>query len=189
MRISAVLALFLLVSASSAFALPGNFSQVIPDVYRGARPWRASDYSDLAEYGVRTVINLEGLFSDEQDKCEENNLECLNFRIFLPPVPGFDKYFDFMMIQKAMRKVIEVTETQHSAVYFHCFHGSDRTGTLAAALVIRSKACHGTYDQNALKKEIVATLRAHGFHENLYSALFATIVSWTTAPPAWICNP
>jgi len=175
--------------AGPSFALPDNFSEVLPGIYRGARMWHEVDYRDLAALDIRYVINLERFFSDDAGACAASKLKCLNRRITLVSFPGADVFFAYDKIRKAMRLVLKIIRKGDGAVYFHCFHGSDRTGALAAALVIRSEACGKEYDKRDLEKKIISDLRLHGFHKRLYPLLYANIVSWADSVPTWICNP
>jgi hypothetical protein len=53
-----------------------NFAQVNPNYFRGAQP-EGSDYADLAQLGVKTVINLIGdsdLDASEQAKVERQGM-------------------------------------------------------------------------------------------------------------------
>ncbi len=70
-------------------------------------------------------------------------------------------------------------------VYFHCKKGSDRTGALAAALLIREKACN----PDELWNEVEIRLKRHHFHP-VFIFLKKDIRSWVYrfGQNQWLCR-
>ncbi|HEY9724770.1 MAG TPA: dual specificity protein phosphatase family protein, partial [Oscillatoriaceae cyanobacterium] len=102
----------------------GKFGSVGDNVYRGAQPSLRA-LRALQEIGVQTVINL-------RPECdyERRIVERLGMRYVylpLPPLdaPSHDTTLDFLQ---------HVMNPENGVVFFHCYHGVDRTGTMAACL-------------------------------------------------------
>lgn len=101
-------------------------SEVLPGVYRGPRP----TMDQLKSMGIKTVISLESgayeMFHDDEYEMQEDiptlHLNCLPV---LPP-----------SISK-MRSAFTFIETCDKPIYFHCAEGCDRTGWLAALLLVK----------------------------------------------------
>ena len=101
---------------------------------------------------------------------------------------GKDLAFDWKTFRNAFNFVLSERAAGHT-VYFHCLHGSDRTGALATALTIRERACGRSHDKAAIKAEVDATLERHGFHGR-YVFLRLSIDSWleNLEKNQWICE-
>ena len=171
------------------FAAISNWGVVGPNIFRGSAPSGPADFDFLKAQGVRHVISLEYFRDDPVEECRAAGLDCAQFGILLPPIYGSDHWFDYNMLQSAFAHALSVLQKGDGALYFHCYWGSDRTGTLAAALTIRSSACSGPYDATALVQKVTNDLQAHNFHVSLYPYLYQTVLSWAQNPPAWICAP
>ena len=98
----------------------------------------ARDYRLLQPLGVDTVLNLEYFHNEDQDLCRKNSLRCAELPLML--FVGKDLSFDWQTFRKAFRFVLG-ERAAGKKVYFHCLHGSDRTGALATALMLRERAC------------------------------------------------
>jgi protein tyrosine phosphatase (PTP) superfamily phosphohydrolase (DUF442 family) len=126
----------------------GKLGSVGPNVFRGEQPSKGG-FRTLREMGVETVINLR-----PESDWERGVVEKLGFRYIylpLPPLnaPTHDLTLEFLHT---------VTNPEHGVVFFHCYHGVDRTGVMAACLRI---ARDGWDVEQAL-----AEMRAFGFHEH-----------------------
>lgn len=118
-------------------------------VFTGASLLKAADYEYLAKAGVKTVIGLQGLHTDDQALCKTYGLSCAQHDIF-----AFPKDFsDNDNFRDAFRLLVKETSAGNK-VYIHCLGGYHRTGALALALKIRKAACGRQFDKAALHSEI-----------------------------------
>ncbi len=167
----------------------GNFGVVSVNVYRGSRLKKEIEYKYLKEVlGVNYVVNLERFNHDDQSLCRKYDLNCVEFPLML--LVGTDAFFNWGTLNKAYSFVLDKSRGGNK-IYFHCLHGSDRTGTLASALTIREKACNKPgFDKKALLAETEATLRKHDFHK-IYIFLHHRIKTWIVQydeNSGWLCK-
>ncbi len=174
-------------------APPPNFGAVAKGIYRGSRPKTAGNFDYLKNLGVSTVIDLEYFHEDSPTLCRRYNLNCVREPLLLFPLD--DAFFDW----KTFRAAFSLVLSEHArgrAVYFHCKDGSDRTGALAAALMIRSAVCGVGQDaaqngraQDALWARVDRTLSQYGFHK-VFFVLHEKIKSWVYDPSnkRWLCQ-
>lgn len=104
---------------------PKNMAQVAPGVYRGAQPTEKG-FERLKQLGIRTVINLRSHHS-ERERVEALGMAAVEIPI-KAGVGGSEPPTD-EQIAEFFRIVQDPTR---QPVYFHCAHGEDRTGTMAA---------------------------------------------------------
>lgn len=102
-----------------------NFAQVAPGIYRGAQPAREG-LAYLKEKGFKTVLSLRSWHSEAKD------VAAAGLEMAALPVQA-----DLFGSEPPAEKQIEaffkiVLDPARQPVYFHCAHGKDRTGTLAA---------------------------------------------------------
>ena len=102
--------------------LPGlpNLYRVSDELYRGARP-KDEGFGELKKLGVRTVINLE-MFHHESDDVEAAGL-------------GYEHIYAnayHWEHEDVVKFVRVVTDHSRGPFFVHCYHGSDRTGAMAA---------------------------------------------------------
>lgn len=97
-----------------------NFHQVSESVYRGGQP-TGGGFSELEEKGVKTVINLRAVNTDQKEMAK-TGMEYHH----IPISPHRPKKEDIMAFLDV------VLEEANHPIYLHCFHGSDRTGLFAA---------------------------------------------------------
>ena len=102
-----------------------NAFQITDTLYRGAQPSEAG-FRSLHEMGVKTVINLRKVHDDDD---EVENVQ-LNGKLITIHIP----MYAWDVTEKEILQFLEVVadESNHP-IFFHCKHGSDRTGTMAAA--------------------------------------------------------
>ena len=113
---------------------------------RGAQPTTAG-FRELAAQGVKTVINLRAEDNQEADVVKQLGMKS----VFLPEPP-----LDAPSMGQTLEFLKLATDPANGKVYFHCYHGSDRTGTMAAAVRI---ARDGWTTNQA-----IAELPKYGFH-------------------------
>jgi protein tyrosine/serine phosphatase len=126
-----------------------NFFKVSNDLYRGAKP-EAQGFAELRKLGVKTVVNLETFHSD-RDRLDESKSNLAYEHIFMKAWHAEDE--DIVRFLKI------ITDKSKTPVFVHCYHGSDRTGTMVAIYRI--------FIQGWTKEEAVRELKegGYGFHE------------------------
>ena len=106
-----------------------NFGVVVKDeVYRGAQPTSA-DLNSLANFGIKTVIDLRGDKTVEQEHTVVEDVLHLHF--VNVPMNGLAAPSD-----EQIQQVLAAIATSPKPVFIHCKYGADRTGTVVAALRI-----------------------------------------------------
>ncbi len=114
-----------------------NLHKVTDNLYRSAQP-TAEGMSNLAELGIKTVINLRDNHSDK-DEIGELPLNARRIEIFTGNMK--DEYVEeFLSI---------VNDTSAVPVLVHCLHGADRTGTMCAMYRI---LCQGWTSDDAINE-------------------------------------
>jgi tyrosine-protein phosphatase SIW14 len=107
----------LLVSVVSA--APGNFYRVDDKVWRSAQPDTA-DFADLRKLGIKDVLNLREWHDDSSvSRSVGVNLHRVAIN------PGNVREKDLIQAVKILRDA-------RGSILVHCWHGSDRTGTVVA---------------------------------------------------------
>jgi protein tyrosine phosphatase (PTP) superfamily phosphohydrolase (DUF442 family) len=145
-----------------------KLGEVGPGVWRGAQPGRRG-FAALAEMGIKTVVNLR----PESDH-ERAWVERLGLRYLYMPLPPLDAPSD----EQTHAFLEAVTKPEHQPVFFHCYHGVDRTGTMAACLRI---ARDGWSLEQALEE-----MRAYKVHEHGQGAKLAYVGQFAGA---WAALP
>jgi len=130
---------------------PGNMAMINPNLFRGEDPSREG-MKWLKDFGIRTVINLR-YWGDERKEVESLGMNAISIPLQAdirgsePPTEDQLRYFFYVLRDKLL-----------GPVYFHCMHGKDRTGTLAA--VHRIESCDWSPD------EAFEEMQYFGFHDN-----------------------
>lgn len=126
-----------------------NFAWITPGVARGGQP-DAAGMRFLRERGFRTVVNFRSYHSD-RDLAKDVGLESIEIPVQAdvfgsePPTEEQLKTFFAAVLDPAKQPV-----------FFHCAHGKDRTGTLAA--VYRMEVDGWTSD------EAIEEMNFFGYH-------------------------
>ncbi len=156
-------------------------------VFRGGSLDNEPSYAFLRDIGVSAVVNLQSLHQSDPALCAKYGLTCREVGI-LP--------FDFISLtrssafQNAFRFVLDERKAGKK-VYIHCMKGKDRTGALAAALMIREQACGGEFDKVRLRDTIEESLKAHHFWFRNYPKWHAEITGWVEnfeGNKDWLCK-
>jgi len=127
-----------------------NLHKVSDSLYRGAQP-EPEGFKNLKAMGVKTVVNLRSMHSDE-DEMEEagmtGKLDYVHIKIntFRPKEDHVVRFLRVM------------ADPKRHPVFVHCKHGADRTGTMAAFYRI---IFQGWSKQQALEE---MTQGGYGFH-------------------------
>lgn len=165
-----------------------NFGKVEPGVFRGAQPSGAAAYAFLKDSGISIIVNLRYFHSDDQRLCYRYGLSCVQFPLLL--LPGQDAFFNW----RVLREAFAFTLTQSQAgrtVFIHCKDGSDRTGVLAAALLLRVAALSREQISRAeLWRKIRRVMKNFGFH-SFFIFLKLRVRDWIFHPAStpWITAP
>jgi len=125
-----------------------NLHQVTPQLYRGAQP-KARGMRELAELGVRTVVNLRTDEDADQRHAKDIKLRCISLPISWSPFrrPDDDDVVRFLRL---------VTDPKQQPVFVHCRQGVDRTGLMIAVYRI--------VIQGWERDEAVREMKHVGFH-------------------------
>ncbi|MEB3197204.1 MAG: hypothetical protein VKP62_08370 [Candidatus Sericytochromatia bacterium] len=151
-----------------------RFGAVGEGVFRGAQP-SPEAFEALKLQGIQTVINLR----PESDR-ERPWVARLGLRYIYLPLPPLDAPTH----EVTLRFLEAVTDPAHGVVFFHCYHGVDRTGAMAACLRIAR-------DEWSVE-QAVEEMRAYGVHEHgqrskmSYVQQFADY--WETLPLEMHCR-
>ena len=103
-----------------------NFGQMDERFYRGAQP-KEQDYKDLAQLGIRTVIDLR----DDPEPYEKPMVESLGMTYI--HIPMNDKKYPTAGALDLFLKTVNDPNT--GKFFVHCAGGRDRTGLLVALLL------------------------------------------------------
>lgn len=129
-----------------------NTQELTPKLVRGAQPTEAG-FATLKQQGVKTVINLR-----PEANWEAPMVPALGMKYVYLPLPAVGAPTN----EQAMQFLDIVTNPANGKVFFHCQHGSDRTGAMGAAYRIAAQGW--TADQ------AIAEMRQFGFHEGFEDA-------------------
>jgi len=130
-----------------------NFGQMDDRFFRGAQP-KEGDYQQLANLGIKTVIDLQ----NEPTAYEKQNVEALGMNYINIPMSDKD-YPETAKIEQFLKLVDDPTTGKF---YVHCAGGRHRTGVMGA--VYRFNHYNWNYDQvyAEMKKYDFYTRWGHG---------------------------
>lgn len=117
-------------------------------VLRGAQPSLRA-FKTLQEMGVDTVVNLRPESDHERKIVAKHGMRY----IYLPLPP-----LDAPTHEVTLTFLDAATDPANGLVFFHCYHGVDRTGTMAACLRIARDGW--------TVEEAIAEMRAYKVHES-----------------------
>jgi tyrosine-protein phosphatase SIW14 len=137
------------------FERPGlvNFSYLNQRLGRGAQPGREG-FRALAELGVRTVINLRFEAPEEEQVVRSLGMDYLYYPLDPLAAPTHAHVLAFLHT---------VCDPERGQIFFHCYHGADRTGVLAACYRL-------AHDQWPLERAL-DELHEHHFHQAFQQAM------------------
>ena len=119
-------------------------------LYRGSQPDEKTGYAELKKMGIKTVICLRY----HHDYKEETGAEGMNY-VGIPiqagatATPPSDEQVKLFFNT--------VLDPEKQPVYFHCLHGKDRTGTMAAIYRIEMDGW--------TPEEAIEELQEFGYHD------------------------
>ncbi len=122
---------------------PGNFHVIVPGrVYRGARPTSKAQVEWLHKIGVKTIIDLQGHDPKAFWVSEHGELPFARLReaewALLNHILWFNEPMDSVAPvlcheAREIKQILNIIrDPKYQPVYFHCEHGKDRTGLIAA---------------------------------------------------------
>lgn len=127
---------------------------------RGARPMSETDFAALAQFGIKTVIDLEaGWFEWFHNRAYQEDEWGDRFKVDVYHLPLSDFTAPSEDQVKQFLSVVD-SALQKGDVYAHCLHGQDRTGYMIAEYRIKVQGW-------APEKAIDEMLRL-GFHKFPY---------------------
>jgi tyrosine-protein phosphatase SIW14 len=112
-------------ASSQSDNLP-NFQKVDDHVYRGAQPTN-SGFKDLAERGIKTVVDLRDIGEHSQAD-EQKVVTDLGMRYVSIPTQGMSTPKN----EQVAAVLTLLNEATSGPVFVHCKRGADRTGTVIA---------------------------------------------------------
>ncbi len=107
----------------------GNLAAVDQQLWRGGAPSERG-YRELADHGVRTIVDLR---AEEDIEIDHRLLDRLG--IDLVRIPLRDGQAPRA---EQVNRFLRVVETSEKRVYVHCGAGVGRTGTMAAAYLVKT---------------------------------------------------
>lgn len=130
-----------------------NFGQMDDRFYRGGQP-KEGDYQQLAELGIKTIIDLR----DDPESYEKRDAEALGIKYV--NIPMSDKSYPETAKIEQFLKLVDDPST--GKFYVHCAGGRHRTGVMGA--VYRFNHYNWNYDQvySEMKKYDFYTRWGHG---------------------------
>ena len=129
-----------------------NAARVAPGIYRGSQP-TLEGLRTLKSMGIRTVVNLRHYHGKgEAEGCREVGLDYVRIPLASTEEPSDADTRRFLAI---------VTDATRQPVYFHCWRGKDRTGTMCA--VYRVAVQHWSADDALAEMDAFGSFK--GYHD------------------------
>jgi protein tyrosine/serine phosphatase len=136
---------------------------------RGAQPGK-DGFRALVQLGVATVINLREEAPEEEALVRNLGMEYLYYPMDPLAAPTHAHVLAFLHT---------VADPRRGHVFFHCYHGADRTGVLAA--------CYRLAHDGWTLEEALAELDEHHFHHAFQQAMLGYLRDfahfWATLAP------
>lgn len=127
-----------------------NVGRIHDGLYRGGQPGEAG-YAWLKAKGFRTVINLR-THHGEEEAVRKHGMEPVEFKV------KADVFGSEPPTEEQIRAFFDVVlDPARQPVYFHCLHGADRTGTMAAIYRIEVE---GWAPEKAIRE-----MQVFGYHD------------------------
>lgn len=101
-----------------------NLHRVDAGIFRGAQP-DEDGFRELHKLGIKTVVNLRALHSDDDEVAEAGLkgqlvLKHIGFNTWHPEKEDIETFLDVVL------------DPANQPIFIHCQHGADRTGTMCA---------------------------------------------------------
>ncbi len=126
-----------------------NFHKVDEDVYRSKQP-DDDNFAMLEQMGIKEALNLRRYHSDD-DEAQKTNITLHRIKINAGSIT-----------EDHLIEALRFIQNRKGPIVFHCWHGSDRTGAVAAAYRI--------IFNDWSKEEAIDELENgdYGYHEKFY---------------------
>lgn len=132
-----------------------NLYQIDAGVYRSDQPTHA-DFKALEKYGIREVLNLRSRHSDN-DEAVGTGIKLYRLKMKAHSVS-----------EEQLINALRIIKDRKGPLLFHCHHGSDRTGAVAALYRI--------IFQGVSKKDAIQEMTEGGFgFHRIYKNIIRTI--------------
>ena len=149
-----------------------NFGRVIDGVYRGARITNEKQFKFIEDAGISTLVNIQWPARDNPGLCKKYGFDCSYQPVKI--VPGADLYFGMKDLKSAFDLTLDELKAGRK-VYIHCHFGRERTGILAAALMIRQNMCDPARRKDPRIKEKTWELVDAGFKKFGYKMTYESV--------------
>ncbi|MBR9869459.1 MAG: dual specificity protein phosphatase family protein [Oceanospirillales bacterium] len=133
-----------------------NFYRVDDHLYRSEQPGDKA-FSQLAAFGIKEVLNLREFHSDK-DEARETQLTLHQLKLRTGKVT-----------EDHLIEALRIIKHSKGPLLLHCWHGSDRTGTVVATYRIVEQ---GWSKQQALDE---MTNGGYGYHASIFPNLVELI--------------
>jgi tyrosine-protein phosphatase SIW14 len=133
-------------------AKPDNFHRVDDKVWRSAQPEKR-DFPELRKLGIKEVLSLRE-WHDDARKAENTALQ-----LHQVAMDAGDPR------EKDLLQAVKILRDSQGPILVHCWHGSDRTGTVVA---LYRMAINGWTRERAIAEFITP---AYGYHAKTYPQL------------------
>ena len=151
-RFAFITALGLALTPAAPAVEPPNFGKVNEHYYRGAQP-RADQYDELAEAGVKTIVDLrDDARSYARPAAERVGLRYINLPLNDKRYPPKDAAARFLAI---------VNDPANWPVYVHCAGGRHRTGAMTAVYRMTQEGWDINRAYSEMKEYDFYTRRGH----------------------------
>lgn len=133
-----------------------NLFQINDSIYRSEQPSKKA-FKELESYGFKTIVNLRRLQTDRK-KARETKLNLIDIPLKSKTITEAD-----ILI------VLKTINNSEKPLLIHCWHGSDRTGVVAAAFRV--------IFEDWSKEKAIAEFRKKefGYHERWYPNLIGIL--------------
>jgi tyrosine-protein phosphatase SIW14 len=148
-----------------------RFHMVAEGLYRGGQP-SSQGFELLRDRGIKTVINLR-MEDDESAVVQSLGMNCVH-------IPVEDTEASTQIPEAAIAKYFEVVNNPANyPIFFHCHHGVDRTGTMAA---LYRMAIQGWSAEQAYTEALTIGMRPQyaGLKAQIYDFVYERL-SWRTS--------
>ena len=143
-----------------------NFGQMDDRFFRGAQP-KEQDYKDLAQLGIRTIIDLR----DDPEAYEKRMAESLGMTYI--NIPMIEKKYPTPEATELFLKTVNDPTT--GKFFVHCAGGRHRTGVMGA--IYRFKFYNWNFEQvyKEMKQYDFYTRWGHGAFKNFVEDYYAQL--------------
>lgn len=133
-----------------------NLHKVDENLYRSGQPTTLG-MKNLERLGIKTVINLRA-FNDDDDELKGTTLRKIDIPIHA-----------WLPREKAAKKFVSITSNVEEGPFLvHCYHGSDRTGSMTALYRVSRE---GWTSDKAIREMLYG---GYGFHK-----IWQPLICWT----------